>query len=80
MRTLFFYFCLTLSLATFSQNVSIRGKIKNPVSRFLELQLYPFAQQGIQKQLVLNESNEFKFNTTLTDVAYFKLIFNIAYF
>ena len=76
MRTLFFCFCLTLGLATFSQNVSIRGKIKNPVSRFLELQLYPFAHQGIQEQLVLNESNEFEFKTTLTDVAYFKLIFN----
>lgn len=76
MRTFLFSFFLAISLATFSQNVSIRGKIKNPVSRFLELQLYPFAQQGIQKQLVLNESNEFEFTTTLTDVAYFKLIFN----
>ncbi len=70
MRTLFFCFCLTLGLATFSQNVSIRGKIKNPVSRNISIYIYPFAEKSQSSEVLLDENDEFEVTTTLNDIAY----------
>ena len=70
MRTLFFCFCLTLSLTTFSQNVSIRGKIKNPVSRNISIYIYPFAEKSQSNEVLLDENDEFEVTTTLNDIAY----------
>lgn len=70
MRTFLFCFFLTFSFATFSQNVSIRGKIKNPTSRNISIYIYPFAAKSQQNKLLLDENGAFEVETTLNDIAY----------
>jgi len=62
--------CLTFYGEVNTQNVTIRGKIKNPTSRNISILIYPFAEKSQRNELLLDENDEFEVKTTLNDIAY----------
>jgi peroxiredoxin len=53
-----------------TQNITIRGKVKNPTSRNISIYIYPFAEKSQSNELLLDENDEFEVKTTLNDIAY----------
>ncbi|WP_428662837.1 TlpA family protein disulfide reductase [Runella sp.] len=76
MKLLCILLFLLLSFQMKAQNILIRGKIKNPTARTIEIMLFPYAQKNIKEVLFLNDANEFEFKTTLNDIAYMTLTFD----
>lgn len=67
---------LTLYVEANTQNVTIKGKIKNPTSRNISILIYPFAEKSQRNELLLDENDEFEVKTTLNDIAYLYCLFD----
>jgi peroxiredoxin len=70
MKNLLFTALAVWTTASFAQNVTLRGKITNPIARTVQFAIDQYGKETQKEEVALNANDEFTFSTTVDKVGY----------